>query len=157
MSTESGGDLTEKYLSLVPLDENSYKPDIELLERYHAYSAELLRLSLAGLGVIGFLVTSKLVTYSAVKICLALSVILFGVSADGALGHRYLSSDGIHHLIKAVRLSKLRNLDEKRIKDQDSQMKEKYERSWKYLRLSCVSLALGAMAIALGFVIAAIL
>jgi len=157
MSTESGGDLTEKYLSLVPLDENSYKPDIELLERYHAYSAELLRLSLAGLGVIGFLVTSKLVTYSAVKICLALSVILFGVSAGGALGHRYLSSDGIHHLMKAVRLSKLRNLDEKRIKDQDSQMKEKYERSWKYLRLSCVSLALGAMAIALGFVIAAIL
>ena len=154
---DSSSHLVEKFLNLVPIEQDSYTSDIELLKQYQAYSAELLRLSLAGLGVIGFLVTSKLVTQSAVKICLIASIILFGMSAGGALGHRYLSSDGIHHLMKAIRLSKLKNPAEDQIKLQDCQMREKYRKSWNYLRLSCLSLGLGAIAIAAGFILATLL
>lgn len=158
MSTESDRtDLTEKFLNLVPVKEDSYKSDIQLLDRYQAYSAELLRLSLAGLGVVGFLISNKLVTQQPVKICLMIGIILFGISSGCALGHRYFSSDGVFYLMKAIRLSNRKNPDEGRIKYESNQMKEKYKRSWDYLRVSCFSLALGALTVALGFVIAALL
>jgi hypothetical protein len=158
MSTKSGGiDIGRKFLNLVPVEENSYKSDIQLLDRYQAYSAELLRLSLAGLGVVGFLVTNKLVTERPVKICLMIGIILFGVSSGAALGHRYFSSDGIHHLLKAIRLSSRIDPDESQIEHEGDLMKAKYKRSWTYLRIACVSLALGALAVSMGFVIAALL
>jgi hypothetical protein len=150
-------DLTERFLNLVPIGEEAYKSDIQLLDRYQAYSAELLRLSLAGLGVVGFLVSNKLITQQPVRILLTIGIISFGISSGCALGYRYLSSDGVHHLMKAAMLSNRKNPDEGRIKYESEQMKGKYKRSWDYLRASCVSLALGALAVAAGFVVAALL
>ena len=36
------------------VDENRYKPDLELMDRYTAFSAELVRLSLLGIAGLGF-------------------------------------------------------------------------------------------------------
>jgi hypothetical protein len=149
-------DLSKKFLNLVLIKEDAYKPDLQLLERYQAYSAELLRLSLAGLGVVGFLIMNKLVTQTAVKAWLTVGILLFGVSSGSALAHRYFSSDGIHYFIKAVRLNGRKSPDEKCIKGEIDNMKKKYRIAWMYLRISCVSLALGAMAIAVGFALAAV-
>ena len=42
-------------LTEVPVEEESYKADLEVTDRYQNFSTELLRVSLLGIGVFGFL------------------------------------------------------------------------------------------------------
>jgi hypothetical protein len=87
--------------------------DWELLDRYQAFSAELLRMSLTGIGAVGVLVTAlagkeSLLRISGVpltsKWSMAVSLLALGLSAGAALAHRFVSSDSMAYRISLLRM-----------------------------------------------------
>jgi hypothetical protein len=91
------------------LDEEKYSAERDLVERYQAFVAELLRLSLLGIAVFGFLykiifeanLLSKLP--QAAPILAAFGVAMFGISALFALGFRFFSTTSLGLYIEALR------------------------------------------------------
>jgi hypothetical protein len=94
------------------LTEGNYKAELELVDRYQLFTAEILRLSLLGIAVFGFLykimfpgVTPSNLSPSigSAKILAALGIIMFGISAASALIFRYFATEGLRFYIEALR------------------------------------------------------
>ena len=92
------------------LREEYYKADIILLEKYQSYSAELLRISLLGIALLGFFfdkVSDSEAFDPGAKFSMALTLgvaaMLFAIAAAAALAHRFYSTDGIFYHIRAGR------------------------------------------------------
>ncbi len=93
----------------------NYDTDFALLDRYQAFSAEILRLSLAGFAAVGLFLNinakdaaggaiAKAVLYGlGSRIFLVTTLILLALSAAAALAHRYFSSDSMQELIETDR------------------------------------------------------
>lgn len=136
------------------------KHDWTLLDRYQAFSAELLRMSLAGIAAVGFLVTALAGKESLLKIPelpmtsqwgMAVSLVAFGLSAGTALAHRFLSADSM-----ACHISLLRMRLRGRAKTEVA--REKAARDWRLkssgalLLISGSFLSVGAFALVVAFV-----
>ncbi|WP_343697871.1 hypothetical protein [Flavobacterium sp.] len=109
--------LRTKYLSSIPINEDNYKVDFIILEKYQSFSAEILRLSLLGLTVYGFLITNVIFKisenkkeyifikpFSINKTLLFLGAVTLILTALVSLGHRYFSTDCMTHFIRGFRL-----------------------------------------------------
>ena len=105
------------------LDESRYKAELELVDRYQAFVAELLRLSLLGIAVIGFLyktISETDADIGVARLPAALGVFLFGISAASALVFRFFANEGARFYIEALRFAPS-NVDvtqERRTEDQ---------------------------------------
>ena len=79
------------------ISEDYFKLELELLDRYLKFSSELLRLSLLGIAVVGFILTKfKDVTSNSPdssKVLIITGISSFALSSIFALTHRYLSTD----------------------------------------------------------------
>jgi hypothetical protein len=86
------------------LYENCLKAEQALVEKYQAFSAELLRLSLLGIGVTGVVLEKlpKVFPYDSRKF-IALSIMCFGISSCAAIAHRYLSSETLRFFVWGMR------------------------------------------------------
>src|SRR5215211_33117 len=73
------------------LEEVRYKAELELVDRYQSFVAELLRLSLAGIAVFGFLYEYLFPPKPpmATNVLAASGVLMFGISAASALIFRF--------------------------------------------------------------------
>jgi len=94
----------DKYL--VPKE--SYKADIELLEKYVGFSSELLRISLLAMGGYGALITAlygnpKELCHLQHAYILFASMLIFACSAGATLFHRYYASDSLSWQIAFIR------------------------------------------------------
>ncbi len=100
----------------VPIVEDSYKVDFQILDRYQRYSAELLRLSLLGIAGYGFLVKDLVFVnqqninrfqYGLIESrwLLIIGTIMLGLSAACALGHRGMSTDATACMIAFIRVT----------------------------------------------------
>jgi hypothetical protein len=139
----------------------SFKDDLSVLDRYQAFSAEMLRISLLGLSGLGALifkiffdqehVTSQFQS-PAVRLGIMSSAIAFGFAATAALLHRYCSSDSMSCHLEMLRL---RNViaaqipvDQKLLEKCDSQRRSRnrmlYISSWSTL-ICTLSAALGGL------------
>jgi hypothetical protein len=143
----------------IRIDEKRYKPDLDLLDRYLAYSAELLRLALLGLAGYGFLLkelvysstprtdfTDRLFHSRWILIC---GVICLGVSAALALQHRIFATDSLACIIDHLRHRAVRNEA-----GADRQIREcRFNMRWsaRFLQLSALFLSLGAGAVVITF------
>jgi hypothetical protein len=100
----------------VELEENQYKAEIELADRYQSFTAELLRLSLLGIAVFGFLYkeiflnlesTANLLipcgSIGTVKSFAGNSILSFGVCALFSLIFRYFSTESTRLYLEALR------------------------------------------------------
>jgi hypothetical protein len=90
----------------VPLDERKYKAEQELVDRYKWFVAEILRLSLAGIAVFGFLfkeVFKNVQSASTGKYIAPIGLIMFGVSAFCALIFQYCAAEGLRYYILGFR------------------------------------------------------
>jgi hypothetical protein len=90
----------------VPLDERKYKAEQELVDRYKWFVAEILRLSLAGIVVFGFLlkeVFKNAGPASTEKTIAAIGLIMFGFSAGFALTFQFLAAEGLRYYILGFR------------------------------------------------------
>ena len=107
MTSEHLPEKTSDSLGLTPLPSGTFEHDVSVGEGYQAFSAELLRLALAGLAVVGFLVTKVLLgsppqrpaltpgVVEALKAQLYWAIVLLAASAGLALLHRYSSTDAL--------------------------------------------------------------
>lgn len=121
--------LRSKYLSDIPIQEDNYKVDFIILEKYQGFSSELLRLSLVCLAIYGFLITNVifkntdsqgentlLPIFLKSEVLFMFGAIVLIFAALFALGHRYFSTDCMTHFIRGFRLRKrLAELKEKQI------------------------------------------
>lgn len=139
--------------------EAAYAADFTLLDKYQGFSAELLRLALVGIAAFGFLLEQFSIASIAgpARILAAAAMVLLTVSAGFALGHRYLSSDGMFHHLRLLRLAqRLKATTEARavaVLNQVSTLDRarrgsRYQLSGYCLGLSSLFLLLGTVALA---------
>lgn len=96
--------------------EEEYKPDLEVLDRYQAYSAEVARLATLSTIAFGFLLSfafheghrtefgKALLQY---RYFLEFGIVSLGAAIGLALAHRYVSTDVLASLIRSLRLAKV--------------------------------------------------
>jgi hypothetical protein len=97
------------------LEEQTYKGDLELLDRYVGFSSEIVRVSLLGLAAIGFFLKEYLPkdalpdppTLRDTWFFVLLGASAFALALAVAFGllHRYYATDGLACHLKALRLS----------------------------------------------------
>ena len=164
--------LTQAYLGGLEVNENCYKVDLAVLERYQAFSTEVLRLSLLGIAGYGFLISNVifrvgpgqelkyLQAFSNNKELLAAGAIALGISAATAPGHRYFSTDCLTHFVRRLRLSQYaksttevesleRALDT--IVHEEESLAQDLRKCHKLLVLACLSLFVGIWCFAAAF------
>jgi len=140
--------------------------DFELTKLYQSYSSELLRLSLAGIGVVGFLISNLELMRSknGEKFLVGVGVIGLVTSAGSALLHRYLSSDSmayfVAHLRVEERLKRKADLAESEVELLNGRSKielDEFKRLIGFcdtaLKASAISLAVGVAMVALGVLV----
>jgi len=143
----------------IPTD--ALKHDWELLDKYQAFSAELLRMSLAGIAGVGFLVTvlagkdGGMLKISGVPSLslwtMAVSLLSFGFSAGTALAHRFVSSDSMAFHISLLRM-RLRGGAKEKIAREKAVRDSRLKLSGLLLSVSGFFLSIGALALAISFI-----
>lgn len=152
-------------LGLVTLPEKTIEYDLTVLQRFQEFSAELLRIALLGISVIGFALSRVLLPEgekavppltTSIKCLLILALLALGVSAASALAHRYFAVDSVSWHLQAMR-----RYERGLVSDIEKAASEAGARLWRFrlsqwaIRISATSLALGA-AFLVGAIIAAI-
>jgi hypothetical protein len=136
------------------------KHDWAMLDRYQAFSTELLRVSLTGIGAVGFLVTALAGKDSLLKISgvppasrwgMGITLFALGLSAASALGHRYVSSDSMACHISLLRME-MRHRSKEEIEIEKESRNRRFKQSGALLFLSSCLLGLGAVALTLSFI-----
>jgi len=101
----------ERRLGRVDVPEARYRADIDLHDRSIQFSAELVRMALGGMAVVGFLITQLPDRLSAtvfsslgLKALLSASVIGFAGSAGFALLHRFFAGGAAFHHLQGITL-----------------------------------------------------
>src|SRR5437870_10637594 len=95
----------EKHTVEYELPESGYKPDVALLDKYHSFSAEILRLALLVLAGIGVLLRPNVLPSlkGNSKSWLLIAVIASGLSSAIALAHRYISTEALAYEMSFLR------------------------------------------------------
>ncbi len=151
--------MKEKMKSLIgfPVAENAYKVDLELQDRYTAYSSEILRLDLLGIAGYGFLLKDiVLANPSAFSqrvhdmwAFLILGIVSLGVSAILALQHRVSATDCVSSIAAFIRKSESGRKAE--AEDDRDALRATLKKSAFLLRASVILLAIGAGCVVLTF------
>ena len=146
--------------SLVPdIPTEGLKHDWGLLDRYQAFSAELVRMSVGGIAAVGFLVTlagkDGLLKISGVpltsRLSMAVSLSAFGLSAGTALAHRFVSSDSMAFHMSLLRMQ-LRGRANADISSEKAARDRRLKLSGALLLVSSSFLSIGALALAVSFI-----
>jgi hypothetical protein len=140
--------------AFVKLEEGKYRAELELVDRYQSFVAELLRLSLAGIAVFGFLykITFEAgATIGVAKVPAALGILAFGISAASALVFRFFAAEGARFYIEALRFNPP-NADSA----QKKRARESLEIRDEKVRFCRLSKEIAALALAVGGALEAI-
>jgi hypothetical protein len=158
-------------LLFAELEEKAYQSELSLLDRYHAFSAEMLRIALVGLAASGFIFKETFVKIDwvqadcwlvASKRFAAVSVAMFGLAAAFALAQRYVSTEGVRFFFYSLRLHTVGDaapssaLDSNQPSERDDWLRKRRRvLAWSvWLKgLAAVTLGLASMALAVTFVI----
>lgn len=142
---------TSEDLGMIEIEDRHFKADHELLHDYQSFSSDILRGSLSGIAVVGFLVNLFKLTTPLTAYLLIASVILLGVSVGLSLGHRYFSTKGFHYHLRVIRS----NLSQSRQQEAPT-YRERRTRSYRIagycFATSTVTFFAGAIALALAFI-----
>jgi hypothetical protein len=164
--------LAKKYLGGLPVEEDSYKVDLAFLERYQAFSSELLRLALLGIAGYGFLIANVafvanksgeykfFLPFSQDKALVIAGAIALAASAAAAPGYRYLSTGCTWHFVRHLRLSQsIKDLPageatrsaERTIEHEEASLDRDVKKCRWLLVIACSSLAVAVVCTALAF------
>jgi hypothetical protein len=154
------------------IENPAFKHDVDLSDRYQAFSAEMLRLSLAGIAGIGFLIAIILpntlpkdpnlptqrvalsVTAPSFSAFASASLFCLGLSSAASLAHRYFATDSLACHIKALRLLlRGRPDDAEKVRQEKEYRKRKFDQSRRSLLAASIFLGLGAILLAMAFVV----
>lgn len=155
--------LNDPSTAYIKLNEQEYKAELELVDRYKSFVAEMLRLSVAGIAVFGFLykdifkseTSDPLVIYLA-----AMGLIAFALSTVSALIFQYFANEGFRWYIVGLRsytYKKENPTSPKQIPDTEKNVKKAAKRRHIYCLpskvFSAVFLGLGAIFMALAIML----
>jgi hypothetical protein len=161
MKYAAGNDCsTEINLLRVELAESRYGVDLRLYEDGQSLSKEFLRLSLAGIAVVGFLLPllPKLrpcgdLADGLFKFLLSTSVTVFALSAAATLFQRYYASGAMFHHIKAMKLASLGDASlVERIEEDINLRTSKFSVAHHLLMTTSICLFAGAALLAAAFI-----
>jgi hypothetical protein len=159
-NVDSQSEELDRRLGRLAIPEDRYKADIDLHDRSLNFSAELVRLALAGIAVVGFLIANapddRATTIfgdgllrGAISIAL---VALAGASAF-ALLHRFYAGGAAFHHLQVIKLLSLNDpAFEGRLKEEMEERTILFMRSHKFLIGASVLLIAGALSLGLAFV-----
>jgi hypothetical protein len=133
----------------------AFEQDLAINERQQAFSAELLRLALLGIGGVGYVASRVLPGGTAAEAALRMSIgakwlvllaaVSFGLSSASALGLRYFSSDLIASQLRIVRLRIRGSADDARqAKREEARRNRRLKLMRPLLLFSSAALSLGA-------------
>ena len=122
------------------LDEKEFKAELELFDRFQSFSAELLRLSLGGIAVVGFLFEKAAKINGQVR----WSIFCFALGVLFALCYRYTLTEGLRFYLEGLRCEPR--------SEKSLQSRHKWLSFCMVCKIaSAVSLATGAALLAFGF------
>ncbi|HCN28537.1 MAG TPA: hypothetical protein DIT64_07160 [Verrucomicrobiales bacterium] len=139
----------------VDIPEDHLAVDFAVLEHYQKVSSELLRISLLGIPVVGYMATEDKIpegifAHSGILISTIASLCCFALSASLALLHRYVSSDGMSDHIQLLRLEALGKMEgTDKIEKRRQKRNTAFKISSLALAFSAIFLALAAAALVL--------
>ena len=137
--------------AFVKLEEGKYRAELELVDRYQSFVAELLRLSLAGIAVFGFLYEYLISSTNVLaNVLAAFGVLMFGISAASALVFRFFASEGARFYIEALRFTRANAGHE-----QKERAKKSLDIRDEKVRICRTSKGIAAVTLALGGVLEA--
>jgi hypothetical protein len=152
--------LSERDLLRVEIPEARYQIDMKLFDDGQKLSAELLKLSLAGVAVVGVFLqllskppVSAGLTDRAFKLLFSSSVMAFAISAAVALLQRFYASSGMFHHIKAMKVAV--SEDPSGFADTERELATrlgKFTRAHSLLKAAAILLSLGAALMAGAFI-----
>jgi hypothetical protein len=136
------------------LEEDRYKAELDLADRYQIFVAEMLRLSLGGLAIFGFIyekMFSPILNSTApfatqAKNTAVAGVLLLSICAASALVFRYFATEGARYYIEALRFapsSTTKNV---------SRSAESLKKRRRRIKICKISKALSALCLGLGSV-----
>lgn len=141
----------------VPAD--SYQADLELFDHGQKLSAELLRLSLAGIAVVGFFLTNALAKTPVNSECNTLKLSLSGavlacvLSTLFSLLQAFFASGAMFHHIKAIKLTRLKDQSlNDALKDSINARDEKHDSAHLLLMASAIFLVIAACLLGMAFI-----
>lgn len=167
---------TSNFIQSLRVDEDIYKADLAILDRYQSFSAELLRIALLGISGYGFLATNLLckeqiwsnknqnqLALHATQWFFAFGLIALGATTAMALAHRYYSTDSVTHLVKRIRLmQRLENMadDDPQRQEIEGEIEQQKQclrsdfctSSWLF-KYASIALFIGALCVAATFII----
>ncbi|MBI4866677.1 MAG: hypothetical protein HY816_06970 [Candidatus Wallbacteria bacterium] len=157
--------LPELSLVAVELRDTQYRADLELHDRYQTFARELMRLALAELGGLGFL----LANVGAVKSSLfanalrsevvqglgVVSVLALGVAVAASMAHGFYASDCLYHHLRALKLLVLdRTTNLERARAEEASRNANFDHAETALYLAAGALMLGTAALGLAVILA---
>ncbi len=133
-----------------------------VLEKYQAFSTEILRLSLLGIAGYGFLVANialkiedgglhLLATGFLRPLFLILGVFSLALSSLSALAHRFYSSDCLTHFVRLLRLNNSKIDCSDIIEAEERSLEKDLNRCKLFLLVACCGLFSGAVFVAMSF------
>ena len=156
MSTAPIQNLSESALLRIDLPDARYQADPPLFDDGKNLSAELLKLALAGIAVVGALLTLPARPWPddlPFRVLLSCSVMVLAVSAGTALLQRFFSSSGMFHHVKAMKVASCADPAlEQSVEREIAIRLRQFERAHALLIATASSLVLGAALLGGAFV-----
>jgi len=162
MRANNAPESLERRLGRVEVPQDRYRADIDLHERSIQFSAELVRMALAGIAVVGFLVAQlpehlRSVVFNTLRLkaLLSGSVIAFAASAGFALLHRFFAGGAAFHHLQVIKLLLLD--DAQYTQELDREMGRRtmlFLRCHRFLKLASGLLVAGAGLLGAAFILA---
>jgi hypothetical protein len=156
-----------KSISDVDIPDASWKPDFDIVDRYQSFASELMRISLIGIAVYGFIIEkmhSDVRTANAVVPILTSHIwgaVFLSLSLVLVLAHRFLSSTCLYYQLLIMRSlkrlenahwsSKEKNVEEHFLEGVRNAQRVKSRVSYYVLATASVLFALGFVTIFLMF------
>ena len=149
-------------LGRLHVPEDRYRADLHLHDRSIQFSAELLRIALAGIAVVGFLVAqfpehlrSAVFNTLRLKVLLSGSVVAFAASGGFALLHRFYAGGAAFHHFQVIKLLLVDDARDRQELDKEMALRTTlFLRCHRFLTLASGLLVAGAALLGATFIFA---
>ena len=150
----------DRKLAKLDVPEGHYKADLELHDRSQSFSSELLKLALAGIAVVGFLLANfpkgplaQSLKDTAVKVLFSAAVVAFALAVGAALLQRFYASGAMFHHLQVIKLLMLpESVSEHEVKENLSIRTEKFMRAHAFLKCAAWLLVTAALFLSIAFI-----
>jgi hypothetical protein len=160
--------LPAKFLSDIEINDSTWKPDFDLVDRYQNFANELMRISLLGIAGYGFLIKEicmkeskylRMLADFKMHICFGVSLLI--ASLGLVLIHRFLSTSCLYRQVLIMR--SLKRISNDNWSDEEKEMERKFlattragqrlasYRSDIILKCSCLCFGLGFLCVIIVF------